>query len=936
MADTPTTGPTDANGNGKSAGAPPIDRIEDLQIEQELQDSYLTYAMSTIMDRALPDVRDGLKPSQRRIMVAANDLGLGPRSKHRKCAKIAGDTSGNYHPHGEAVIYPTLVRLGQDWVMRYPLIDPQGNFGSSDGDPPAAMRYTEARMTGVAMELLDDLNLDTVDFIPNYDDTREEPTVFPSKFPNLLVNGSTGIAVGMACNLLPHNLREICDAIVKVIDKPDVGLQELLEIVPGPDFPTGGTICGRDGIVEGYKSGRGRVTLRAKMHVEEPKGGRGATTIVIDEIPYGIIRRSILEAIGDAVKRDAIKDVSDANDHSGRLHKCRIVVDLKRDADPNVVINQLYQYTPCQITVSMINIALVNRQPRTMGLKELIQHFIEHRKEVITRRTKFLLRKAQQREHILEGLIFALFDIDEVIRLIRSSKTREEAIEKLMAQGFRIAKNSPLVGKLPERIVLKHPEIFATEPGVEPPPFRVSRAQAEAIGRLQLIQLVGLEIEKLVDEYRGVIEEIEEYERILGDVAYLMDIIREDTFEMKEKYGDDRRTEITGAVSEFNMDKLIAQEDVVVTVSHEGYIKRLPTGTYRSQGRGGRGIKGTESKEGDFVEHLFVANTHDYLMFFTNQGRVYERRVYDVPELSRTSQGRSVANLLSFQPNEKIASVLSVKDFGKGENFLMFATARGSVKKTALSAYANIRTVGIIAIGLEPDDQLIDVALTSGDDQILLGTEQGMSIRFNETDVRAMGRPAGGVKGIELGETTAPADQSPGRDRVVSMIVVPHGRLDECMVLTGCVNGFGKRTPVDAYRLQRRGGSGVINIKTTERNGNVVGMKAVCDDDELMLITEKGVLMRTRVNEIRETGRNAQGVRLIRLDEGDKLVAMAKVDPEPERAVEGGAADAGAAEGGATAASGEAPAEGAPPSDTAPDEGGANGSADGEGNGAEA
>ena len=931
MADTPTTGPADGSapgdGNGKpnnpagaaggAGGAPPIDRIEDLQIEQELQDSYLTYAMSTIMDRALPDVRDGLKPSQRRILVAMRDLNLSPRSKHLKCAKIAGNTSGDYHPHGEAVVYPTLVRLGQDWVMRYPLIDPQGNFGSSDGDPPAAMRYTEARPTAPEAEMLQDLELDTVDYQPNYDDRLTEPTVLPSKFPNLLVNGSTGIAVGMACNLLPHNLREICDAIVKVIDKPDVTLPELLEIVPGPDFPTGGTICGRDGIVEGYKSGRGRVTLRAKMHVEEPKSGRGPTLIVIDEIPYGVIRRSILEAIGDAVKRDAIKDVSDANDHSGRLHKCRIVVDLKRDADPNVVINQLYQYTPCQITVSMINIALVNRQPRTMGLKELIQHFIEHRKEVITRRTKFLLRKAQQREHILEGLIFALFDIDEVIRLIRSSKTRDEAINKLMAQGFRIARQSPLIEKLPERIVLKHPEIFATEPGVEAPPYRVSRAQAEAIGRLQLIQLVGLEIEKLVDEYKGVIEEIEEYERILGDVAYLMDIIREDTFEMKEKYGDDRRTEITGAVSDFNMDKLIAQEDVVVTVSHEGYIKRLPTGTYRSQSRGGRGIKGTESKEGDFVEHLFVANTHDYLLFFTNQGRVYERRVYDVPEMSRTSLGRSIANLLQFQKDEKIASVMSVKDFGKGENFLMFATAKGVVKKTALSAYANIRTTGIIAIGLEDGDQLIDVALTSGDDQILLGTEQGMSIRFNEKDVRAMGRPAGGVKGIELGETREPEDQSPGKDEVVSMIVIPHGNLSNCMVLTACVNGFGKRTPVEDYRLQRRGGSGVINIKTTERNGNVVGMKAVCDDDELMLITEKGILMRTRVSEIRETGRNAAGVRLIKLDEGDRLVAMAKVDAEPVRAAgaEGSEATAEAVPADAeaatdTPAAGDAGAEG--------------------------
>src|SRR4051812_42836355 len=774
---------------------PSDDRIEDLRIEQELQESYLTYAMSTIMDRALPDVRDGLKPSQRRIMVAMNDLGLGPRSKHRKCAKIAGDTSGNYHPHGEAVIYPTLVRLAQDWVMRYTLIDGQGNFGSNDGDPPAAMRYTEARMTAPAMELMGDLNLDTVDFQKNYDETREEPKVFPSKFPNLLVNGSTGIAVGMACNLLPHNLVEICNAIVAVLDKPELTVEELLGIVPGPDFPTGGVIRGRDGIIDGYKSGRGRITLQAKLHTEELKNGR--TQIIIDETPYGVIRKTIVESVADCVKEDRIKDISDVNDHSGREHKCRIVVDLKRDADPNVVIEQLYRYTPCQITVSMINIALVNRQPRTMGLKELIEHFIEHRKEVIVRRTRFLLKKAQQRGHILEGLIYAVCDIDEVVRLIRSSKTREEAIHKLRERAFRIAPTHPYAPQIPQRLMDK-----IGEKGV-----LLSQAQAEAIGRLQLIQLVGLEIEKLVNEYKEVVAEIEGYERILASDAAVIDIIREDTYEMRDKYGDGRRTEITGGVSEFNMDKLIAQEDMIVTVSHGGYVKRLPVATYRSQGRGGRGVKGTESRDGDFVEHLFVANTHDYLMFFTNQGRVYERRVYDLPEMSRTSQGRSVANLLSFQEGEKVANVLAVKDFGKEEAFVMFATAKGIVKKTALSAYANIRTNGIIAIGLEDGDSLIAVELTSGSDEILLGTKQGMAIRFRESDVRAMGRPAGGVKGIELSATEAPADQSPGVDEVVSMIVVPVSgpvasatgnpepvnppspQTDICMVLTACENG---------------------------------------------------------------------------------------------------------------------------------------------------
>jgi DNA gyrase subunit A len=841
----------------ESAGAG--DRIEDLQIEQELQDSYLTYAMSTIMDRALPDVRDGLKPSQRRILVSMNDLNLGPRSKHLKCAKIAGNTSGDYHPHGESIVYPTLVRLAQDWSLRYPLIDGQGNFGSTDGDPPAAMRYTEARPTQVEAELLADLNLDTVDFQPNYDERLMEPTVLPAKFPNLLVNGSTGIAVGMACNLVPHNLREICNAIVHVINNPECTLPELLNIVPGPDFPTGGIICGKDGIIDGYKTGRGRMTLRAKLTVED--AGKNRQSIIVEEIPYGIIRKTIVEAVAEAVKKDLLKDISAINDESGRKHKCRIVIDLKRDADTDLVMRQLYQFTPCEITVSMINIALVNRQPRTMGLKELIEHFIAHRKEVITRRTRFLLRKAQQRGHILEGLIFAVLDIDEVVRLIRASKTREEAIAKLRERAFRIAPDHPAAPKIPRQLLDR----------VADKPALLSQAQAEAIGRLQLIQLVGLEMEKLVSEYREVVEEIEGYEAILRDENLVLDIIREDTMEMKEKYGDDRRTEITGQASEYNLDALIAAEDVVVTVSHGGYVKRLPVDTYRAQGRGGRGIKGTESKEGDFVEHLFVANTHDYLLFFTNQGRVYERRVYDVPEMSRTSQGRSVANLLSFQKDEKVANVLAVKDFGKGEHFLMFATKKGTVKKTALSAYANIRQNGLIAIGLDEGDSLIGVEITSGKDHLILGTKSGLAIRFEESDVRAMGRPAGGVTGARFKREG---------DEVIDMIVVPNGENGCCQVLTACENGYGKRTPLEDYPVKGRGTRGVINIDATDRNGEVVGMKLVVETDGIMLITEKGIIIRTRIDEIRETGRNAAGVKLIRIDEGDKLVAMAKVDAE--------------------------------------------------------
>ncbi len=879
---------------------PQPERIEDLKIERELQDSYLTYAMSTIMDRALPDVRDGLKPSQRRILVAMNDLNLRPGSKHLKCAKIAGNTSGDYHPHGESVIYPTLVRLGQDWAMRYPLIDPQGNFGSTDGDPPAAMRYTEARPTRVEAELLEDLEFDTVDFQPNYDERLMEPTVLPGKFPNLLVNGSTGIAVGMACNLLPHNLGEICDAIVHVLNNPECELAELLQFVKGPDFPTGGKVMGIDGILDGYRTGRGKMTLRCKLHVEEDKKGR--KSVVVDEMPYGVIRRSILEQIGAAVKNGHIEDVSAANDESGRKHKVRIVIDLKRDADENVVIEQLYRYTQCQVTVSMINIALVGRQPRTLGLKELITEFIAHRQNVITRRTKFLLRKAQQRGHILEGLIYAVVDIDEVVRLIRSSKTREEAIAKLRERQFRIPPEHPAAPTIPEELKARGPSAL-------------SQAQAEAIGRLQLIQLVGLEMEKLVAEYAEVVQQINEYRAILADVNLVYDIIREDIIEIKEKYADERRTEIDPtAYAAANLEDLIAPEEVVVTVSHNSYLKRLPINTYRSQGRGGRGIKGAGEKEGDFIEHLFVANTHDHLLYLTNKGRVYSTRVFDIPEMSRTSIGRSVANIVSLQPGKKVARVLAVEDFGKEESYLMFATRNGVVKKTALNAYGNIRVTGIIAINLDEDDELIGAEITSGTDQILLGTKKGMAIRFKEQDVRPMGRAAGGVKGVTLGKA----------DEVVGMVVVPAGvgealeapeaagdedepdnggisggvngnggETDDAgdsaealaagqgpWILVATENGFGKRTPVGEYRLIRRGGKGVKNIKMTSRNGDVVGMTVVHGGEDLMMITEKGILIRTRTGDISAYSRAAAGVRVIRVDDGDKLVALARIDAE--------------------------------------------------------
>jgi DNA gyrase subunit A len=864
-------------------------RITDLQIEQELQESYLTYAMSTIMDRALPDVRDGLKPSQRRILVAMNDLQLGPRSKHRKCAKIAGDTSGNYHPHGEAVIYPTLVRLAQEWAMRYKLVDGQGNFGSLDGDPPAAMRYTEARMAAPAMEMMEDIKEETVDFIPNYDETREEPTVLPSKFPNLLVNGSQGIAVGMATSLPPHNLKEICDAIVKVVDEPECTVKELMKIVKGPDFPTGGIICGKQGILDGYTAGRGRITVRGEVKVESGLRG-GKEQIVITEIPYQVIKKSLVEQIAECVKEEKIKDISDVRDESDREHAVRIVVELKRDADPNVVINQLYQYTQLQDTFSIINIALVNRQPRTLGLKEMIQYYIEHRVDVIRRRTQFRLKKARQRAHILEGLILALADIHTeevtgkssggrvdvmgIIELLRNRKVSPDvptAKINLMKKKFTIDEALTWRAAIPKAFKKRIDEDTKKFGGMT-----LSAAQADAILIMQLQRLVGLEIDKLTEEYNRLIEEIEGYEALLADHKLVLDVIREDTIEMKDKYGDDRRTKITNDATDIDIEDLIADEQVVVTISHEGYIKRMPLDTYRKQGRGGRGVVGADAKEGDFIETLFIASTKDYLMFFTNLGRVYWQKVYDIPQLPRQSKGRSIANLLEMQNEEKLAEVLAVRDFEDEGKHLLFATAQGVVKKTLLKAFSNVMKRGIIAIGLESKDKLIGVAVTNGNDQVLLATHHGMAIRFDESDVRDMGRPAAGVSGADLEKG----------DEVVDLVIIPHGQEtgdNQVTVLTACENGYGKRTPVEEYRLTRRGAKGVINIKTTDRNGPVVGVKAVRDGDELMMITKNGQVVRIGVTgELREMGRNTQGVRLLRLDEGDKLVAVASVVPEEE------------------------------------------------------
>ncbi len=865
--------------------------LHDLPIIDEMQDSYLRYAMSVIMARALPDVRDGLKPSQRRILVAMHDLNLGPRSQHRKCAKIAGDTSGNYHPHGEGVIYPTLVRLAQSFNTRVPLVDGQGNFGSIDGDPPAAMRYTEARMTEAAVLLLEDLDKETVNFVGNYDETRQEPVVLPGKFPNLLVNGSVGIAVGMATSIPPHNPGEICDALVALIDRPEMTLDELMKIIPGPDFPTGALICGQRGIREAYSTGRGNIILRAKFHVEELKSGR--KLIVIDEIPYNILKNTITERIAECIKEGKVTDASEVRDESDRKNPIRLVVELRKDGNEEVVINQLYEFTPLQSNFVIINIALVGKQPRTMPLKELMQHFLEHRKDVITRRTRFMLRKARQRLHVVEALVLCLDSIDLIIKTIRAAASAPAAKEQLMklplALGGAAAK---LAGASPDEIAHRFAKLPEKDrKRLSGGPFTLTGVQADAILAMQLQRLTGLETEKVCVEFAKLVEEIEGYEAILRDPALVLDIVREDLYEIKAKFADKRRSQLVGEVAEFRMDELIDRENMVITISREGYIKRTSPDEYRKQGRGGRGLRGSETKEGDFLEHLFVASTHDYLLVFTNRGRVYWLRVYDIPEMARTARGRSIANLLKFQEGESHRAVLPVTGFE--EKFIMFATQKGTVKKTALGAFSRPRPSGIIAISIDPDDELINVELTNGQEEVVLATRNGMAVRFNEADVRAMGRQAAGVKGLTL----------KGDDILVDMAVARPG----VSLLTVCENGFGKRTPIDEYRLQHRGGSGVINIKATDRNGKVVAMRAVVDADELMMITANGIMLRTSVSELREIGRATQGVRMIRVDEGDKVVAVARVAPEEAQGDETAPPDASAPPAGDAAAPGDAP-----------------------------
>ena len=832
------------------------ENVQEIFIEEEMKDAYLTYAMSVIVSRALPDVRDGLKPSQRRILVAMNDLGLGPRSRYRKCAKICGDTSGNYHPHGEAVVYPTLVRMAQPFAERYPVIEGQGNFGSIDGDPPAAMRYTEARLMPLAMEMIEDLEKDTVDFQPNYDDTREEPTVLPGKFPNLLCNGSSGIAVGMATSMPPHNLVEICDAILAVVDKPDIDVKDLLKIVKGPDFPTGGIICGRQGIVDGYLTGRGAITVRARAHAEELRGGR--EQIVVTEIPYGQIKTRIIERIAECVKDDVIDGISDVRDESDR-EGMRLVIELKRDAQTDIVLNQLFAHTPLQDTFSIINIALDRGRPRTMNLKEIIVAYKNHRIEIIRRRTLYLLKRARAREHLVFGLLYAVANIDEIVEIIKKSPDVPTAKQRLMAKAwhFRITN---LPGKKTDEANQRLAE--ATKDALH-----YSSLQADAILGMRLQQLTGLEVEKLRDEWVQLRDQIDEYESILRDDRLVLNIIAEDLHEMKDKYGDARRTEIGREAGEFDLEDLIAEESCVVTISHEGYIKRLPLTSYRRQGRGGKGVIGSTAKEGDFIQDLFTASTHDYILFFTNLGQCYWQKVYDVPQMSRQSKGRAIVNMLRLREKEVVASFVPVREFD-GKRQLVFVTALGTIKKTPLAAFSHPKRGGIIAISLDKGDNLIDVVLSSGNDEIVIGTRGGMAIRFKEAEVRSMGRQATGVRGIRLRKG----------DAVVGMSMV----LADATLLTIGENGYGKRTEFSEYRTQSRGGIGLINIKTSERNGKVVAMLTVRDGDELMLITHAGQMMRIGVDSktIRPIGRATQGVRIMRLNEDDKLVAVTRVTEE--------------------------------------------------------
>ena len=824
-----------------------------ISITDELRTSFMDYAMSVIISRALPDVRDGLKPVHRRILSTLRDLNLTAGRAHRKCAKIAGDVSGNYHPHGEGAVYPSLVRMAQDFSLRYTLIDGQGNFGSVDGDPPAAMRYTEARMTRIGEEMLRDINKNTVDYMPNYDETRQEPTVLPSAIPNLLVNGSAGIAVGMATNIPPHNLSEVVDALVLQLEHPDCTLPELMECLPGPDFPTAGFIHGRQGILEAYHSGRGFLQLRARCDVET--SDRDRESIIVSEIPYQLNKTKLLERIAEMVRAKKIEGIADLRDESDR-HGMRVVIDLKRDAVSQVVLNQLYANTQLQSTFGIIMLALVDNQPRILALKEMLIYFLEHRREVIVRRTRHDLARAREREHVLAGLLIALDHLDAVIELIRNAASPEEAREGLMEGRFRLLETGDGEAAL---VVADDAELPT-----------LSAIQAQAILDLRLQRLTGLERDKILTEHTELRETILDYEDILANDARLQGIIRDDLLALKEQYGDARRTEIVDAEEEIHLEDLIVEEDMVVTKSHTGYIKRQPVSLYQSQRRGGKGKMAMQTREEDFVEQLFVASTHDYLLSFTNIGKVHWLKVYQLPLASRTARGKAVVNLLQLQPEERISTVVPIRRF-EIDRYLIMATKFGVVKKTSLQAYGNPRQAGIIALNLDEGDELIRVGVTQGDQDILLGTRKGMAIRFNEADARAIGRTARGVKGLRLAKD----------DEVVGMEVLSPGST----ILTVTESGYGKRTVESEYRTQSRGGKGLINLRVTDKTGPVMGILQVFDDDDVMIMSDQGNLVRLPVADIRSIGRNTQGVRLINLGPEQRLVGAVRIEEDGEEGV---------------------------------------------------
>jgi DNA gyrase subunit A len=848
------------------------EKVSKINVADEIKNSFLDYSMSVIISRALPDVRDGLKPSQRRILYAMENLSLFPGRKHIKCAKICGDTSGNYHPHGEAVIYPTLVHMAQPWAMREKLVDGKGNFGSVENDPPAAMRYTEARLTHLGALLMSDMEKDTVDFVPNYDERLTEPTVFPAAFPNLLVNGGTGIAVGMATNMPPHNLGEVIDGICAQIDKPTITIPELMKFIKGPDFPTGGFICGVEGIKNYFTTGKGSVKLRGRIGVEELKGNR--EQLVITEIPFNVNRAALEEQIANLVNEKIITEISAMRNESDE--NCRLVIELKREAVPKVVIANLFKHTQLEISFSVNSLAIDHGRPKTLNLKEIIQCYIEHRREVVLRRTRYELRKAEERAELLEGYIIALSNLDEFIHIIRSSKTRDEAKIKLLA--FEWSREQ----------IEKWGVLIRRESQLQAGRYALSERQVDAILDLRLYQLTGLEIDKIDKEYKALLEVIKDLLDILAKESRVMTIIKQELQAIKEKHATPRKSEIVPDEGEIAIEDLIANEGVIITLTHAGLIKRTNVSQYRAQKRGGKGVIGMTTREGetaednDFVEHLFTASTHDYLMFFTNTGRVYVERVHEIPDMGRAAKGRSIANLLELKEGEKIAALIRIlsKTNENREDItwtqpgeLFFATRQGTVKKTSLSDFGNVRKGGIIAIGIEDGDTLIDVKLTRGStgegdpgDDVVLISKSGMSIRFHETDVRSMGRAAGGVRGINL-----EAD-----DALVAAAIV----VADATLLVAGENGIGKRTAFDEYRVQSRGGKGIITMKTGDKTGGVVGALTVRDSDEIMLITVGGQMVRTFVKDIREAGRNTMGVKLVNLDTGDKLQAIAPVISE--------------------------------------------------------